>query len=61
LAAATVLGLGAIAAAEPNGFDGFRGHPHHSHSQFDPRFDPESDPHMHQFGNAPPPPDGRDH
>ena len=65
LAAATVLGLGAIAAADPPGYDGFRGHPHHSNSrQFDPRldppFDPQSGPHIRPLANWPPPADGAD-
>ena len=55
LADATVLGLGAIASAEPAGMGGFDHHgpPFGSH-QFDPRFDPQFGPHMEQLGNWPP-------
>ena len=49
LAAATVLGLGAIAAAEPDGFDESGRH-RHSHSQ---ELGPWADPHGNAFPQGP--------
>jgi hypothetical protein len=55
LAAATVLGLGAIASADPAVMGNHDGHrpPFGSH-QFGPRSDPQFGMHMEQLGNWPP-------